>query len=187
MREKGESNRQRIIETADQLFYHKGYNQTSFSDIAEASGLARGNFYYYFKTKDEILHAVIEYRIDGIKAMLAQWDEEIADPRERLKRFVDILQKEESQILRYGCPMGSLNSELNKQHPEKHFAAKMFDVFRQWLVVQLKAIGHIEDADMLAMRLISSGQGVCVLSQAYEDVNFLHAEIERAKAWIDEL
>ena len=134
MREKGESNRQRIVETADQLFYHKGFNQTSFSDIAEAADLARGNFYYYFKSKDEILHAVIEHRIDGIRAMLEQWDQEFPDPRDRLKRYIDILKYEQNQVLRFGCPIGSLNSELNKQHPEKHYAAEMFDVFRNWLV-----------------------------------------------------
>lgn len=187
MREKGESNRQRIVETADQLFYHKGYNQTSFSDIAEACEIARGNFYYYFKTKDEILHAVIDHRIEGIREMLGHWDREYPDPRDRLKRFVDILEKEENQILRYGCPMGSLNTELNKLHPEKHFAARMFDVFLEWLEVQLKAIGHERDARPLAMRLVSAGQGACVLSQAYEDASFLHAEIERLKNWIDEL
>ena len=46
---KGENNRTRIIEAADQLFYKHGYNQTSFSDIADITGIPRGNFYYYFK------------------------------------------------------------------------------------------------------------------------------------------
>ncbi|MDH5192012.1 MAG: TetR/AcrR family transcriptional regulator, partial [Gammaproteobacteria bacterium] len=54
---KGEANRQHIVDVADNLFYQKGYNQTSFTDIAEASEIPRGNFYYYFKTKDEILLA----------------------------------------------------------------------------------------------------------------------------------
>ena len=45
---KGEGNRQRIIEAADNLFYRRGYNQTSFQDISDATGIPRGNFYYYF-------------------------------------------------------------------------------------------------------------------------------------------
>ena len=52
---KGENNRARIIEAADELFYKRGYNQTSFSDIADITGIPRGNFYYYFKTKEGIL------------------------------------------------------------------------------------------------------------------------------------
>ena len=38
---KGEGNRQRIIEAADGLFYRRGYNQTSFQDISEATGIPR--------------------------------------------------------------------------------------------------------------------------------------------------
>ncbi len=57
MPRKSERTRQRIVEAANRLFYHKGYNQTSFSDVVEAAGVPRGNIYYYFKTKDEILEA----------------------------------------------------------------------------------------------------------------------------------
>ena len=55
---KGEGNRQRIVDAADSLFYRRGYNQTSFQDISDATGIRRGNFYYYFKTKYEILESV---------------------------------------------------------------------------------------------------------------------------------
>ena len=41
---KGTTNRQRIVEAADRLFYVRGYNQTSFSDISDATGLPRGNY-----------------------------------------------------------------------------------------------------------------------------------------------
>ena len=69
---KGDNNRTRIIEAADQLFYQRGYNQTSFSDIADITGIPRGNFYYYFKTKDEILAAVVDARV-------AQYQEALTD------------------------------------------------------------------------------------------------------------
>ncbi|HSX63230.1 MAG TPA: helix-turn-helix domain-containing protein, partial [Pseudoxanthomonas sp.] len=49
--------RDHIVEAADQLFYQQGYERTSFSDIAEAVQISRGNFYYHFKSKDEILDA----------------------------------------------------------------------------------------------------------------------------------
>ena len=64
MARKSERTRQRIIEAANRLFYHRGYNQTSFSDVVEAAGVPRGNIYYYFKTKDEILEAAIDHRIE---------------------------------------------------------------------------------------------------------------------------
>ncbi|MEK9971095.1 MAG: helix-turn-helix domain-containing protein, partial [Ferrovibrio sp.] len=44
-----------IVEAADGLIYRRGYDHTSFADIADAVRISRGNFYYHFRTKDEIL------------------------------------------------------------------------------------------------------------------------------------
>lgn len=50
--------REQIVESADRLFYQQGYENTSFADIAQAVHISRGNFYYHFKSKDQILDAV---------------------------------------------------------------------------------------------------------------------------------
>ncbi|TNF20020.1 MAG: TetR/AcrR family transcriptional regulator, partial [Pseudomonadales bacterium] len=59
----GMTTRERIVSEADRLFYERGYEHTSFADIADAVGISRGNFYYHFKSKDEILDAVIGDRM----------------------------------------------------------------------------------------------------------------------------
>ena len=59
----GSSTRGQIVEAADELFYSHGFGQTSFADIAAAVQISRGNFYYHFRTKDEILDAVIDKRL----------------------------------------------------------------------------------------------------------------------------
>jgi Bacterial regulatory proteins, tetR family len=45
--------RDQIVEAADDLFYRQGYEHTSFSDIANAVQISRGNFYYHFKDQRE--------------------------------------------------------------------------------------------------------------------------------------
>ena len=55
--------RDQIVDAADQLFYQQGFEHTSFADIANAVNISRGNFYYHFKTKDDILDAVIDLRL----------------------------------------------------------------------------------------------------------------------------
>ncbi|NOR42253.1 MAG: TetR family transcriptional regulator, partial [Gammaproteobacteria bacterium] len=70
MGKKGEGNRQRIITAAEDLFYKGGYNQTSFQDISDATNIPRGNFYYYFKTKEDILNAVIDARVSTLSTLL---------------------------------------------------------------------------------------------------------------------
>lgn len=49
-----------IIQAAKELFASNGFMKTTISDIARKTGVAKGLFYYYFKTKDEVVNAVIE-------------------------------------------------------------------------------------------------------------------------------
>jgi len=183
----GESVRREIVAAANRLFYQRGYNQTSFSDIAQAAGIPRGNFYYYFKSKDDILGAVIDARIEGIRAMLAAWDAAEPDPRLRLKRFGQVILGSEKDLVRYGCPMGSLNIELGKAQPAlKAKAKKMFDLFIDWLTRQLAALGHA-NAARLAMEVMGRAQGVAVMTQVYGDREFLHAQLAAFDAWVESL
>ena len=66
----GKSTRQRIVEAADELFYRQGYEHTSFADIADSVRISRGNFYHHFKSKDDILDAVIALRLATTRDML---------------------------------------------------------------------------------------------------------------------
>ena len=183
----GEIVRREILAAANRLFYHQGYNQASFTDIAEAAGIPRGNFYYYFKSKDDILGAVIDARVEGIRAMLAAWDAAEPDPRLRLKRFSKMILSSEKELLRYGCPMGSLNIELGKaQSALKAKAKLMFDLFIEWLTQQFAALGY-KHAPQLAMDLMARAQGVAVMTQVYGDRKFLRAQLAALDAWIEAL
>ena len=51
--------RSELVATAQQLFYTKGYERTSISDIVKAVGVAQGTFYYYFDSKTAVLEAII--------------------------------------------------------------------------------------------------------------------------------
>ena len=185
MATKGEKNRRRIVEAANTLFYQKGYNQTAFSEVAEASGIPKGNFYYYFKSKDELLEAVVDRRMEGIRAMLAEWDGRYPQPRERLKRYVQILLNERQDVLRYGCPMGSLNVELGKtQLALRSRAAEMFSLFLSWLEQQFADLGKGQQAAGLASHLLAMTQGVALIANVYADETFLQAEVERLCRWI---
>jgi AcrR family transcriptional regulator len=187
MPEKGELNRQRIIEAANQLFYQRGFNQTSFSDVADAAKIPRGNFYYYFKSKDDILSAVVDYRIEMIKAQLAQWEQEFPEPRARLQRLITMLRNSAKDLARYGCPMGSLNIELGKAQPAlKAKARKMFNLYRDWIAVQFKALGHPEP-EAMALHILARAQGLAVLTQVYADTTFLNVELDQMQAWLEKV
>jgi AcrR family transcriptional regulator len=104
MAAKGEQTRQEIIAAASLLFYRRGYTNTSFSDIVAVTGVQRGNIYHYFKTKDDVLAAVIEQRLVEYEAALGNWDQEYADPKDRLRRFVHMVASNRGELAHYGVP-----------------------------------------------------------------------------------
>ena len=53
-----------MIDIAEQLFIKKGYEKTSVSDIVKKAKVAQGTFYYYFKTKEEILDLITDRYIN---------------------------------------------------------------------------------------------------------------------------
>lgn len=188
MKSKGETVRKHIVGTAHQLFYRRGFNQTSFSDIAAAANVPKGNFYYYFKCKDDILAAVVEHRLQAIQAQLQLWDDELSDARDCLRRFVDMLHREHAVIVRYGCPMGSLNLELCKTQPELHaHATRMFDLYRDWLEHHFSQLGYTRDAADLTLHLLAATQGAALIANTYKDAQFLQREADRLRQWIDSL
>jgi AcrR family transcriptional regulator len=54
-----EERRNEILDTAETLFFTKGYGKTTVNDILQAIGIAKGTFYYYFKSKEEVMDAVL--------------------------------------------------------------------------------------------------------------------------------
>jgi AcrR family transcriptional regulator len=179
--------REHIVDAADQLFYRQGYEHTSFSDIADDVQISRGNFYYHFKTKDEILDAVIDARLAHTRRMLDQWEAAGKDPADRIRSFIHMLVANRADIKRYGCPVGTLRTELAKlNHAAQGEAGKLFALFRAWLRRQFVALGRTQDADALAMHLLARSQGVATLANAFQDDKFIRHEVELMYDWLNQ-
>ena len=177
--------RDQIVEAADQLFYRCGYEHTSFSDIADVVQISRGNFYYHFRTKNEILDAVINARLASTQRMLDQWEVEAKEPADRIRSFINILVANRADIKRYGCPVGTLCSELAKlNHASQAEANKLFTIFRTWLRGQFALLGRESDADTLAMHLLARSQGVAALANAFNDEKFIRQEVKEMYDWL---
>jgi AcrR family transcriptional regulator len=100
----GATTRAQIVEAADRLFYQRGYEHTSFATVADAVHLS-GNFYYHFRSKDDILGAVIDTRLSGTRQMLEQREAQDADPAGRIRTFIHILltNRSNNAISRWPC------------------------------------------------------------------------------------
>jgi TetR/AcrR family transcriptional regulator, transcriptional repressor for nem operon len=181
-----QNTRDHIIEAADRLFYRQGYEHTSFTDIANVVKISRGNFYFHFKTKDEILDAVINRRLTDTRKMLDGWEIGGKTPADRIRSFIHILIANRADIKRYGCPVGTLCSELGKlNHAAQPEANELFTLFRTWLRRQFVLLGREQGADALAMHLLARSQGVATLASSFQDEDFIRQEVDQMCAWLD--
>ena len=83
-----EERRPQIVEAATQVFIRKGYRKTTMPDIAREAGLSVGGVYWYFKSKDEVVLALLEEifqsDLESMKILL----DSASSATERLKSFV---------------------------------------------------------------------------------------------------
>jgi AcrR family transcriptional regulator len=178
--------RAEIVAKADDLFYRQGYERTSFADIAAAVKISRGNFYYHFKTKDEILEAVIELRAERTRAMLDSWAAGAESPRGRIVAFIRMLIDNRAKIMRFGCPVGTLCGELSKlDHAAQKGANKIMAQFADWLTARFVEAGKRRKAPDLARHLLARAQGVSALANALHDDGFIRREVAAMEKWLD--
>jgi TetR/AcrR family transcriptional repressor of nem operon len=179
------STRDLIVEKADILFYEGGFEATSFADVAKKVGISRGNFYHHFKSKDDILDAVIERRMASTRAMLDAWQAEGDGPRERILSFVHMLIANRAKIMAFGCPVGTLCAELAKlDHAAQTRSAEIFGLFRDWLTDQFHALGAGDRAQALALHLLSWSQGVASIATAFRDESWIRSEVTGIEDWL---
>ncbi len=182
-----QSKRDRLVDAATELIYRQGIETTTLADIAGAAKVPLGNVYYYFKTKDEIIDAVVQSHLHIIRATLDAIEANHRTPKARLKALVKFLVGEQDAIVEYGCPQGSLCSEVNKRGSgSDHFAADLMRVPLAWVEDQFRLMGR-RDANELAVTLIATYQGAALLSNTLGDPTLMVRESRRLGRWIDSL
>ena len=179
--------RERLVAAAIQLLHQQGIERTTLADIAKLADVPAGNVYYYFKTKDEVIAAVIEAHAQRIKMTLAFINTRHRSPRSRLKALVRELAAQSEIVAQYGCPFGSLCSELDKRVKESSFAvAELMRLPIEWAEEQFRSLGR-RDAHDLALDLLAAYEGSALLANTMRDPNVLSGAAHRLDHWIDTL
>ena len=170
------------------LAYRNGFRETSLADIAEAAHVPVGNVYYYFKTKSEIVAAVVDAHAGSIHSMLGGIDASQPDPAARLKALFAALAGENEMVARYGCPHGTLCQELAKHAEDAGVpdASLLVRIPIDWAERQFAAMGRADARD-LAIQAIAAYQGAALVTSALSDPAVLERESRRLAAWIDSL
>jgi len=179
--------RERLVTAATELLHQQGVERTTLAHMAMAANVPLGNVYYYFKTKDDVIAAVIEERIRQMTTTLAAIDRRHRSPRERLKALVREFSSQSEIVARYGCPLGSLCSELDKRNSEPGLAVpELMRLPVEWAEEQFRSLGR-RDARDLALGLLAAYEGSALLTNTMRDPSILHKTARHLRHWIDTL
>jgi AcrR family transcriptional regulator len=178
--------RERLIAATRELVHQQGVEKTTIADIATAADVPVGNVYYYFRTKNDLIRAAIESRADEIRTMLSSLERH-RTPQARLRALIRALTDHAELTAEYGCPLGSLCSELDKRADAMHIdCAVLLELPIEWAEQQFRLMNR-RDARDLAVAMIASYQGIAVLTNTFRDPELMTREARRLERWIDSM
>jgi TetR/AcrR family transcriptional regulator, transcriptional repressor for nem operon len=186
--------RDRLIETARDLFLLQGYHSTGVAEIVRVAGVRMGSLYYFFPTKEDLLLAVLEWYRDHIyEGLLEPVYDRIDDPIERIFGILDGY-RQMLLLTAYdqGCPVGNLALELANSHPK---AREMIIVnFKQWADEVGKCLEQAEgrmpaDVDLqgLANHVLAVMEGAIMLARTYRSLDPYDHAISHLRDYFDRL
>ena len=177
--------RERLVTAAQDLVYRQGVARTTLADIASAADVPVGNVYYYFKTKDDIVGAVVQAQAHQIESTLTELERRHRSPKARLKALVRFLAQHADSTSQFGCPHGTLSAELARQTEEAgSLATPLMQIQLDWAEEQFRALGR-RDAHDLAVELLVGYQGSAVLTNALGQPELMTRQARRLEKWID--
>ncbi len=190
----GRSARDAIVEVATRLMQLRGYHGTSLDDVLSESGVGKGSFYHYFKSKEDLGYAILDGVIAGFLEQTL--DPCFSDPAAKrvaqIRCFLDrIVQAQREGNCVGGCPLGNLASELSDVH--EGFRARLAGVFTAWrerLTSALRdaqahgEIGPDCQAEAVAQFLVASLEGAILMTKVTKDIAVMEQCVAEMKRYI---
>ncbi len=185
--------KEQILQAACRLIHCQGFHNTSLDQILRESGVGKGNFYYHFKSKDELGHAVLD--------RLALWTEEQVgrevfrgggNPVDEIFRFFDLIVEMQREMgCVGGCPLGNLALELSDIHDG--FRQRIQEILTTWrkqisgALSRAQANGQLArnvQLDRLAEFIIAGIEGGILLAKTHKDLTVLEGCLDELKKHI---
>jgi AcrR family transcriptional regulator len=181
--------RNRIIASAMELFWQKGYGSTSMADILGRARVNSGSLYHFFPGKQELLLAVLDAYVEGIDEMLLApaW-RGVEDPIERIFALLAAYRAAIVQTdCSYGCPIGSLALEIHEPDPAvRERLVRNFDAWtdavEQCLIDAGDRIPEGVDRRAFAEFVLTTMEGAVMLARTYRDVGYFDRAIDQLRA-----
>ncbi len=180
-----------ILDAASRLISVRGYHCTSLDDVLRESGVGKGNFYYYFKSKEELGYAILDRVVQGFveRTLEPSFGDQSQSPLAQIHRFFDrILESLRQRNCVGGCPMGNLASELSDVH--EGFRQRLAEVFALWRERVSQALGQAQAQgelsaravpDELAQFVVASIQGAILMTKVTKQIGVMEQCVTELK------
>jgi TetR/AcrR family transcriptional repressor of nem operon len=170
----------------------RGYHRTALDDVLRESGAGKGNFYHYFRSKEDLGYAILDRLLQRLEArtLAPLFGDAAGPPLAQVEAFLDlILATQRAGNCIGGCPIGNLAIELADAHEGfRQRLAGGFERWRQCLAAALTrarlagALSPDVEPDGLACFLVAGIEGAILLTKVQKDIRIMEhcvAELRR--------
>lgn len=190
-RTKGAVTRDQILHAASRLIHLRGYHGTSLDDVLKESGVGKGNFYYYFRSKEELGFAIIDRLVEAFveRTLEPTFADASADPIGQVHDFLErVLDNQRQRKCVGGCPMGNLASELSDVH--EGFRQRLAAIFLRWRARLTEAlargqrVGRLRggcDPEAIAQFVVAALEGAILLTKVTKDIAVMEQCVDHLK------
>lgn len=176
--------REKLVASAIDCFHQRGIPATSLADVAKSADVPLGNVFYYFKSKDELAHAVADEWCARLSGYLADIDQH-PDPWVRLIAFVDGASAARLGYTEKGCPLAGLSRDIRQGQTQHDDARRVHDIQVRWLCSQFQEAGFSEaDAGSRGKWVMTGLQGSYMLAHATAEEEYILVAVQNLKDWI---
>jgi TetR/AcrR family transcriptional repressor of nem operon len=190
----GRSTREAIIEAATRLMHVGGYQHTSLDDVLRESGVGKGNFYHYFRSKEDLGFAILDQLVSSFveRTLEPCFADTEAERLGQVRCFLDrVVEAQRKSNCVGGCFMGNLASELSDVH--EGFRERLASVFTAWRVRMTTALAEAQDRGEVvascrpattAQFLVAGLEGGILLSKVSKDIGVLEQCVSELKRYL---
>src|SRR5215470_12427928 len=186
---RGAATRARIIRVATDLFHEQGVGATSPDQVIEASGTGKGQFYHYFKSKEGLVHEVLQTYLDDIAKGTAPLSYEINSWEDLERWFFSNIELQKRFNMTRGCPFGTIGNEVTENDELiRQDLSLIFEVVKNKLAaffIKEKATGRLSkdaDEDQMADFCIATIQGAMLMGKIKRNSQPVEAAVREALA-----
>ena len=161
----------KILHVAREQFYRSGFLATSVDDIIAHAKVSKSNFYYHFKSKEELGLAVLDTRCEEFdSAIAATLCNDGFRPFARIEAFLELIAEVEAQHATGGCPFGNLVAEMS-EHSER-FRTALSSMFCRLVTILSQVIAEGQEIGEVREDIDAEAAGALIV-QAIQGANLL--------------